>query len=129
MLDHIGLAVSDISRARAFYDQALRPLGYSLIMETGPDVTHSGGTWLGYGPHGKPVLWVGDNIPPGRGYHVALEAESREMVRAFHAAALAAGGTDNGAPGVREHYSPNYYAAFVFDPDGINLEAVCYAPE
>ncbi|WP_336977168.1 VOC family protein [Altererythrobacter fulvus] len=129
MLDHIGLAVTDIARARAFYDQALKPLGYSLIFETGPEVTHTGGTWLGYGPNGKPVLWVGDNIKPGQGYHVAFEAESREVVRAFHAAALAAGGTDNGAPGLRADYADNYYAAFVLDPDGINLEAVSYAPE
>lgn len=129
MLDHVGLAVTDISRARTFYDAALKPLGYELIFEVGPEVTITGGTWLGYGPKGKPVLWVGDNLKPGQGSHVAFEAESRAMVRAFHAAALAAGGTDNGAPGLREEYADNYYAAFVLDPDGINLEAVSYAPE
>ncbi|MCB5424538.1 VOC family protein [Altererythrobacter sp. CC-YST694] len=129
MLDHIGLAVTDIARARRFYDQALKALGYSLIFETPSQVTHSGGTWLGYGPNGKPVFWVGDNVAPGQGYHVAFRAESRAKVRDFHAAALAAGGTDNGAPGLRPDYADNYYAAFVLDPDGINLEAVCYAPE
>ncbi|HZF45358.1 MAG TPA: VOC family protein [Sphingomonadaceae bacterium] len=129
MLDHIGLAVTDITRARAFYDQALKPLGFSLIFETPREVTHTGGAWLGYRPNGKPEFWVGDNITPGQGYHVAFRAESRAMVREFHAAALAAGGTDNGAPGLRPDYADNYYAAFVLDPDGINLEAVCYVPE
>jgi len=129
MLDHVGLAVTDIARARAFYDAALKPLGYALIFEVGPEVTLTGGTWLGYGPNGKPVLWVGDKLTPGQGSHVAFEAESRTMVSAFHAAALAAGGTDNGGPGLRADYADNYYAAFVLDPDGINLEAVTYAAE
>jgi catechol 2,3-dioxygenase-like lactoylglutathione lyase family enzyme len=129
MLDHVGLAVSDIERSRAFYDAALEPLGYGLIYEVGPNVTETGGTWLGYGPDDNPVLWLGDNIRPGQGSHVAFQVASRELVDAFHAAALAAGGADNGAPGLRDHYAPNYYAAFALDPDGINLEAVCHAPE
>lgn len=129
MLDHVGLAVSDIRKSRAFYDAALEPLDYGLIFEVGPEVTESGGTWLGYGPEDKPILWVGDGLEPGEGSHVAFEVESRALVDAFHAAALAAGGTDNGAPGLRPHYAENYYAAFVLDPDGINLEAVCHAAE
>ena len=129
MLDHVGLAVSDIERSRAFYDESLKPLGYGLVYEVGPAVTETGGSWLGYGPGDDALLWLGDNLRPGQGSHVAFQVPSRELVEAFHAAALAAGGTDNGAPGLREHYAENYYSAFVLDPDGINLEAVCHAPE
>ena len=129
MLDHVGLAVTDIERARRFYDAALEPLGYVLVYEVGPNVTETGGTWLGYGPDGEAILWLGDNLRPGHGSHVAFRVPNRELVHAFHSAALAAGGTDNGAPDLRPHYAENYYAAFVLDPDGINLEAVCHAPE
>jgi catechol 2,3-dioxygenase-like lactoylglutathione lyase family enzyme len=129
MLDHVGLAVSDIGKSRAFYDAALKPLGIALIFEVGPEVTESGGTWLGYGPGDKPILWVGDGLKPGEGSHVAFEAGSRALVDEFHKAALAAGGADNGAPGLRPDYAPNYYAAFVLDPDGINVEVVCHSPE
>lgn len=129
MFAHIGLAVSDIDRTRAFYDAALKPLGMELIWTSPPEVTETGGTWLGYGAGDTPILWFGDKLKPGEGSHVAFEAESRAQVVAFHAAALAAGGTDHGAPGLRPHYSENYYAAFVLDPDGINLEAVCFKPE
>ena len=129
MLDHIGLAVSDIEISRKFYDAALAPLGMGLIFDVAPEVTESGGRWLGYGPPDQPILWLGDHLAPGQGSHVAFEAESRASVDAFHAAAIAAGGRDNGAPGLREHYAENYYAAFILDPDGINLEAVCHAAE
>src|SRR3569833_223892 len=129
MLDHVGPAVTDIRKSRAFYDAALVPLGIKLIWEVGPEVTETGGTWLGYGPDKKPILWIGDNLKPGTGSHVAFEAESRATVDAFHAAALAAGGTDNGPPGLRPDYATNYNAAFVLDPDGINLEAVCHWSE
>ncbi|MFM7348783.1 MAG: VOC family protein [Erythrobacter sp.] len=125
MIDHIGFAVSNIARSRAFYDAALAPLGLALVMEFGPEQTESGGTALGYGEEGEPFFWIGDNEQVGEGTHVALSAPTRAAVDAFHAAALAGGGRDHGAPGLREHYGPDYYAAFVLDPDGINLEAVC----
>ena len=129
MLDHVGFAVSDLTRSRAFYEAALRPLGVTLLMEVGADQTEAGGTALGFGVNDNPFFWIGDNERVGEGTHIAFTARSRAEVDAFHVAALAAGGRDNGAPGLRPHYGPNYYAAFVHDPDGINIEAVCYAPE
>lgn len=129
MLDHVGFAVADVARSRPFYQQALAPLGIGLIMSVTPEQTRSGGTAHGFGTPGNPFFWVGDNERVGEGTHVAFRAGSRAEVDAFHAAALAAGGRDNGAPGLRPHYGPNYYAAFVFDPDGINVEAVCHGPE
>ena len=128
MIDHIGFAVSDIVRSRAFYDAALEPLGLAPIMGFGPGETESGGTALGYGREGNPFFWIGDNEKVGEGTHIALSAPTRAAVDAFHAAALAAGARDHGAPGLRPHYGPDYYAAFVLDPDGINLEAVCRVP-
>jgi catechol 2,3-dioxygenase-like lactoylglutathione lyase family enzyme len=129
MLDHVGFAVSDIARSRAFYEKAVVPLGIEHLKEYAPDRTESGGTALGFGRDGFPFFWIGDNERPGEGTHVAFRVESRAAVDAFHAAALAAGGTDNGRPGLRAHYHPNYYGAFVLDPDGINVEAVCHKPE
>lgn len=127
MLDHVGFAVSDAERSRRFYEQALAPLGITLIMSVPPEKTEAGGTAHGFGSNGKPYFWVGDN--ESLGTHVTFEAESRAEVDAFYEAALAAGGRDNGPPGIRPHYHPNYYGAFVFDPDGINVEAVCHKPE
>ncbi|HYI49863.1 MAG TPA: VOC family protein [Allosphingosinicella sp.] len=129
MLDHVGFAVSDAERSRAFYEQALAPLGIALLMTATPDQTESGGTAHGFGSDGKPYFWVGDNEAVGEGTHVAFAADTRAKVDAFHQAALAAGGRDNGAPGLRPHYHANYYAAFVLDSDGINVEAVCHRPE
>lgn len=129
MLDHVGYAVSDIARSRAFYEQALAPLGIKLIMEIGPELTEAGGTALGFGSEGKPYFWIGDNERVGEGTHIAFTAKTRAEVHAFYEAALAAGGKDNGAPGLRPHYHPDYYGAFVRDPDGINVEAVCHSPE
>ena len=129
MIDHVGFAVADAERSKRFYEQALAPLGITLIMSVGPDKTEAGGTAHGFGSDGKPYFWVGDNERVGEGTHVAFEAGTRGDVDAFYEAALAAGGRDNGAPGLRPHYHPNYYAAFVFDPDGINIEAVCHKPE
>jgi len=129
MLDHVGFAVADAERSRVFYGQALAPLGIALIMTATPEQTESGGTAHGFGSDGKPYFWVGDNEKAGEGTHVAFTVESRAIVDAFHKAALAAGGRDNGAPGLRPHYGPNYYAAFVLDPDGINVEAVCHEAE
>jgi catechol 2,3-dioxygenase-like lactoylglutathione lyase family enzyme len=126
MLDHVGFAVGDAERSRVFYEKALAPLGITLIMSVTPEQTESGGTAHGFGSSGKPYFWVGDNERTGEGTHVAFAAETRAQVDAFHEAALAAGGKDNGAPGLRPHYHPDYYGAFVLDPDGINVEAVCH---
>jgi catechol 2,3-dioxygenase-like lactoylglutathione lyase family enzyme len=127
MIDHVGFAVSDIARSRAFYDAALKPLGLAMIAEASPEQTESKGTALGYGKDGNPFFWIGDNERVGEGTHVAFTVEDRARVDAFHAAALAAGGRDNGPPGVRPQYGPDYYAAIVNNPDGINIEAVCHA--
>ncbi|WJS84698.1 VOC family protein [Paracoccus sp. TOH] len=124
MIDHIGIPVSDLPRARAFYDRALAPLGVGLLMEVTEEVTGGHGAHLGYGREGKPFFWIGSGRPAGPGAHVAFAAPDRATVDAFHAAALAAGGRDNGAPGLRPEYHPGYYGAFILDPDGNNIEAV-----
>lgn len=129
MLDHIGLAISNLDRSRRFYDAALAPLGLSVQTTMSASETLSGGRVAGYGQNGNAFFWIGDNERVGEGTHVAFVAATRAQVDAFHDAAIAAGGRDNGGPGIREHYHPDYYAAFVFDPDGINVEAVCHAPE
>ena len=122
MLDHLRLEVADFERSRAFYERALAPLGISVLMEPTAGVA-------GFGDGQKPYFWIADRgRPPQSGVHVAFEAGSRELVDAFHAAALDAGATDNGGPGVRELYHPHYYGAFVLDPDGNNVEAVCHRP-
>jgi catechol 2,3-dioxygenase-like lactoylglutathione lyase family enzyme len=122
MLDHIGFTVSDYDRSRSFYEKALAPLGLTLLMEPVPGVG-------GFGEPGKPFFWIDTRSPsPQSGLHVAFRADSREKVDAFHAAAVEAGGTDNGAPGIREIYHPTYYGAYVLDPDGNNVEAVCHTP-
>jgi len=127
MLDHIGIGARDFAASARFYDAALAALGIARMMEVTPE--QSGGYHgIGYGAAGKPFFWLGNDGPRGAGIHVAFAASSRVLVDAFHRAALAAGGTDHGAPGLRPHYHPNYYAAFVLDPDGINVEAVCHMP-
>jgi len=126
MIDHMGFPVSDYARAKAFYEKALAPLGYVLVMEV--DQTENDRKAAGFGIGGKPDLWIGGEGGLNRIIHVAIAAKDRAAVDAFYDAALAAGGTDNGAPGLRPHYHPNYYAAFVFDPDGDNVEAVCHLP-
>ncbi len=126
MLDHVGFAVADAERSRRFYERALEPLGITLLMSVTPEQNESGGTAHGFGSDGKPYFWIGDNERVGEGTHIAFEADSRSKVDAFHEAALAAGGKDNGAPGLRPHYHADYYAAFVLDPDGLNIEAVCH---
>ncbi len=128
MLDHIGLSVKDVARSRAFYEAALKPLGIGVIMEVGPDLTESGGPVVGFGKDGKPFFWIGGREHAGGATHVAFTAPDRQTVDAFYGAAVAAGGTENGAPGLRLHYHPDYYGAFVLDPDGHNIEAVCHAP-
>lgn len=125
MIDHIGIGVSDYAVARTFYSQALRAIGYELLLEIPAEVTGSRPA-AGFGVAPKPDFWIGGahpNVPP---VHVAFRVASRAEVDAFYRAALAAGGRDNGAPGPRPHYHPNYYGAFVLDPDGHNIEAVCH---
>ena len=126
MIDHIGFAVSDYERAKAFYTAALAPLGYTLIMEVPAEKTESGYAAAGFGIDHKPDFWIAGEGRLERALHVAIVAKDRAAVDGFHRAALTAGGKDNGAPGLRPHYHPNYYAAFVLDPDGHNIEAVCH---
>ena len=126
MLDHAGFPVSDYARSKAFYLQALAPLGYVLIMEVQQDENDSPAA--GFGVGGKPDFWIGGEGGLQRPIHIAIAAQNRAAVDAFYRSALAAGGKDNGAPGLRPHYHPNYYAAFVLDPDGHNIEAVCHTP-
>jgi catechol 2,3-dioxygenase-like lactoylglutathione lyase family enzyme len=125
MLDHIGLAVTDLARSRAFYEAALAPLGITVLEVI--DENEAGGTAVMMGDS-EPFFVFADNEQPGEGTHVAFRASSRAQVDGFYEAAMAAGGKDNGAPGIRTQYHPNYYAAFVHDPDGINVEAVCHLP-
>jgi catechol 2,3-dioxygenase-like lactoylglutathione lyase family enzyme len=117
VIDHVGFPVSDLDRSTAFYDAALAPLGLAAVMRVQDHV--------GYGGD-RPFFWIGggDRPPLRGGLHVAFQAAGREEVDAFHAAALGAGGTDNGAPGLRPIYHPGYYGAYVLDPDGHNVEAV-----
>jgi catechol 2,3-dioxygenase-like lactoylglutathione lyase family enzyme len=126
MLDHITFGVADFERATAFYDKALAPLGISRLM--GVSAAESGGSaFAGYGDT-RPFFWIGEAEAAKGPIHVAFTAPDRKTVDAFYAAALAAGGRDNGAPGLRPHYHPTYYGAFVVDPEGHNIEAVCHAP-
>lgn len=124
-IDHMGIGVSDISNAQAFYELVLRPLGITLVMSSQADPLGSKPRRLGFGSEGKPFLWLHDAPVPSQGVHIALIADSREAVDAFHAAGIAGGGQDNGAPGFRSHYHSRYYAAYVLAPHGVNLEAVC----
>ena len=128
MLDHIGLSVADHARSRAFYVDALAPLGFVPIMDLSAEQTGAyAGT--GFGTPGRPRFWIGTGDKRSTALHVAFEAPNRAAVDAFYRAAIAAGGRDNGAPGLRPHYHASYYGAFVFDPDGNNVEAVAHLPE
>ncbi len=127
MIDHVGLMVLDFARSRAFYAAALAPLGYAPLADVSREETGSyEGT--GFGAEGRAKFWIGNGARAGGPVHVAFAAKSRADVDRFYDAAIAAGGRDNGKPGLREHYSPTYYGAFVFDPDGNNVEAVCREP-
>ncbi len=128
MIDHLGISVSDYDRAKAFYAKALAPLGYGLIMEVTAEQTGHAAA-AGFGADGKPDFWIGGEGAMNKPVHVAIAARDRATVDAFYKAAMAAGGRDNGSPGIRPHYHANYYGAFVLDPDGHNIEAVCHAPE
>lgn len=129
MIDHIGLTVTDIAAARAFYEAALKPLGITVRMEVTEEMTGGHGAHVGFGTPDMPFFWIGSGKAANSGVHVAFAANDRATVDAFHQAALAAGGKDNGAPGLRPQYHPNYYGAFVLDADGNNIEAVCHKPE
>lgn len=124
MIDHIGFAVADLEQARQFYTRALAPLGISVLMEVTQEMTGGHGAHLGLGRDGNPFFWIGTGKPAVGGCHVAFAAPDRATVDAFHAAALAAGGRDNGTPGLRPHYHAGYYGAFVLDHDGNNIETV-----
>jgi len=127
MLDHVGIPVSDYARSKAFYLLALAPLGYDLVMEVSSNET-GGKNHAGFGAKGRPQFWIGGGKPIRGRVHFAFAAKDRTGVDAFYRAALKAGGKDNGAPGLRPHYHANYYGAFVLDPDGHNIEAVCHLP-
>src|SRR5699024_4624728 len=120
IIDHIGLAVSDYEQSKAFFTHALAPLGLGLVMEIEG--------WAGFGKHGKPEFWFCTHARKQNPMHIAFVAETRAGVDAFYQTAVDAGGTDNGPPGIREIYHPNYYGAFVIGPDGHNIEAVCHQP-
>ena len=127
MLDHIGLAVSDFERSKSFFIEALAPLDIALLMEVTAEQT-GGDAHAGFGAEGGPQFWIGNGQRPVGGLHVAFTAASRSQVEAFYLAGLSAGGRDNGEPGLRPHYHPDY-AAFILDPDGNNIEAVCHQAE
>jgi catechol 2,3-dioxygenase-like lactoylglutathione lyase family enzyme len=120
ILDHLSLPVTDVARARAFYEAALEPLGLRVLHEPEPGL-------VGFGTPGNDDFYLATGDSPAR-VHLAFGAADRAAVDAFHAAALRAGGTDNGAPGLRPAYHPDYYGAYVLDPDGNNVEAVCHTP-
>jgi catechol 2,3-dioxygenase-like lactoylglutathione lyase family enzyme len=125
MLDHVSLGISDLERSGRFYDAVPRPLGMVRIVDFGRGYDYgsmAGSLGVEF------TITVEDGAAPARGMHICFQAPDRAAVRAFHAAALAAGGTDDGAPGLRSNYHPDYFAAFVRDPDGHRLEAVCHAP-
>jgi catechol 2,3-dioxygenase-like lactoylglutathione lyase family enzyme len=122
MLDHVTIGVEDIERSQRFYDSALRPLQIARLHGDGH-------RFAGYGIEPKAFFWIGMRNTRQTGAHIAFAADDRTTVDRFYAAAIAAGGKDNGPPGIRPHYDPNYYGAFVFDPDGHNIEAVCRLPE
>ena len=121
MIDHLTLTVRDVQKTRAFLEKVLAPLGYSVRMTFE--------SFVGFGDEKKPYLWLKPGDPPSRPMHLAFRARTRAQVDAFHAAALAAGGQDNGAPDLRPQYHPSYYGAFVLDPEGNNVEAVSHRPE
>lgn len=127
MIDHTGLSVSDYARSRDFYSAALAAIGHQLLAEFPASVTGSADV-AGYGEPPKPEFWIHSGTPNKPPIHVAFRVKDRATVDAFYRAAMAAGGRDNGPPGLRPHYHVNYYGAFVLDPDGHNIEAVCHGP-
>jgi len=127
MIDHTGLVVSDYAKSKAFYQSALGAIGYQLLMELPLSVT-GGVEVAGFGEPVKPDFWISKGAPNKPALHIAFRVANRALVDAFYKAAMAAGGVDNGKPGPRPHYHADYYGAFVLDPDGHNIEAVCHEP-
>lgn len=123
MIDHVGIEVTNYATSKLFYEKALKPLGYKLSMEAFG--------YAGFGSKGAgeaiASFWLHQGNNPGSTVHIAFAAQDRATVDAFYEAAIQAGGIDNGKPGIRGHYHPNYYGAFVLDPDGYNIEAVCHS--
>ena len=129
MIDHIGIRVSDYPKSKAFYSIVLKTLGHTLIMEVSPEMAGKADYHAGFGSHGKPSFWISSIGRPAVDLHIAFTAKNRAEVDAFYHAAMQAGALDNGAPGLRPMYHPNYYGAFAIDFDGMNIEAVCHFPE
>ncbi len=128
MIDHIGLHVHDVTRSTEFFLQALAPLGIGIIMQVSAEDS-GGSAHVGFGAAQKPFFWIGKDDEPSGPIHIAFVAPNRAAVDAFYQAAIKAGATDNGKPGLRPEYHANYYGAFVLDLDGNNVEAVCHLPE
>ena len=129
MIDHVGIPVSNYALSKRFYSKVLATLGAELIMEVPADKTEDGYAACGFGRRGQPTFWIGGAVAMPGTPHFAFVVDTRDAVDAFHQVALAEGATDNGAPGLRPLYHPDYYAAFVLDRDGYNIEAVCHKPE
>ncbi len=127
MIDHLGITVPDFAASKEFYLKALAPLGIGVLMNVPKELTGGPSDFTGFGSDGKPDFWISQGAAP-EGMHLCFTAKTRAEVDAFYKAALAAGARDNGPPGIREHYHPNYYGAFVIDLNGVNLEAVCHTP-
>jgi catechol 2,3-dioxygenase-like lactoylglutathione lyase family enzyme len=128
MIDHLGIAVRNHDQSRAFYLAALTPLGIGIAMAVSKEESGGPSDYSGFGSNGKPYFWIGEGKGAvGSGMHLAFVAQTRKQVDEFYHAAIAAGAKDNGPPGIRAHYHPNYYGAFVIDLNGVNLEAVCHA--
>jgi hypothetical protein len=127
MIDHLGISVRDHSASKAFYLAALAPLGIGVVMEVPKAQSGAPSDYTGMGAGGKPFFWIGEGSVASS-MHLCFVAETRAQVDAFYRAAIAAGAKDNGGPGIRAHYHPNYYGAFVIDLNGVNLEAVCHKP-
>jgi catechol 2,3-dioxygenase-like lactoylglutathione lyase family enzyme len=125
MIDHTGVLVTDFEKSKKFYSEALKPIGYKLLLEFPASITGSANV-AGFGEPPKPDFWIGQGKPNDPRVHVAFGVGKRSLADAFHKAALAAGGKDHGAPGLRPQYHANYYGAFVLDPDGHNIEVVCH---
>jgi catechol 2,3-dioxygenase-like lactoylglutathione lyase family enzyme len=122
MLDHVTIGVSNVEQSKEFYDRALRPLGITRLYAEGEG-------FAGYGIGRKAFFWIGRRDTPQTGAHIAFTAQDRAVVDGVYREAIAAGGRDNGKPGIRPNYHPNYYGAFILDPDGHNIEAVCHSPQ
>ena len=127
MIDHLGISVPDYAASKKFYLEALAPLGIGVVMNVPKELSGRASDFTGFGYDQKPFFWIGQGVAP-QGMHLCFTAKNRAEVDAFYKAAIAAGARDNGPPGIRAHYHPNYYGAFVIDNNGVNLEAVCHKP-